>query len=262
MTFKRHWDYTQEGLVKVYEKKNSMCNLMEVDGLMLKTGHAYAGETGEMEYGITILTGSCDVIGEGFALKNAGKRDNVFENNATCIYLPKGTAFTVKAVKDVRIVITACPAEKYFAPYIVNPEDVIIKTFGKPGFQREVHFIMDERFEGNRVYIGENYIKGNEWTGFPGHKHDENTDNEKFAEEIYYYEFDKETGYGIQQVYSADRKIDECYTTRNGDFVEIPKAYHPGTVAPGYTGYLLWLMSCDYRALVSSADPEQVWQVK
>ena len=31
---------------------------------------------------------------------------------------------------------------------------------------------------------------------------------------------------------------------------------------PGYTGYLLWLMSCDYRALVSSADPEQVWQVK
>ena len=262
MTYKRHWDYTKEGFVKIYETKNSACNFMEVYGLMLKEGYSYNCETGNMEYGITILDGTCDIIGEGFDFKSVGKRKNVFEGNATAVYIPKGEKFTVKAVSDVRIVITACPAAEYFDPYVVNPEDVIVKTFGKPGFEREVHFIMDERFAGNRVYIGENYIKGNEWTGFPGHKHDENTENEKFAEEIYYIEFDKETGYGIQQVYSADLLIDEAYTTRNGDFVEIPKAYHPGTVAPGYTGYLLWLMSCDERGLVSTADPEQAWQNK
>ncbi|MBQ8915484.1 MAG: 5-deoxy-glucuronate isomerase, partial [Clostridia bacterium] len=146
---------------------------------MLKAGNGYDGETGDFEYGITILTGTCDITGEGFEFKSAGKRMNVFEGNATAVYIPKGTKFSVKAVTDVRIVITACPAEKNYTPYIVNPEDVIVKHFGKPGFEREVHFIMDERFEGNRVYIGENYIKGNEWTGFPGHKHDENTDNEK-----------------------------------------------------------------------------------
>lgn len=261
MNFKRHWDYTKEGFVKIFEKKSCACNIMEAYGLMLKKGNSYEGETGEMEYGMTILTGKCDVVGDGFEFLSAGDRETVFENCATIIYVPKNTKFTVKAVSDVRIVITACPAEKHFDAYIVKPEDAVIKTFGKPGFQREVHFLMDERFPGNHVYIGENYIKGNEWTGFPGHKHDEDCGNEKFAEEIYYFEFDKETGYGIQQVYSADRLIDEAYTTRNGDFVEIPKAYHPGTVAPGYTGYLLWLMSCEtQRGLFSSPDPEQVWQ--
>lgn len=262
MNFKRHWDYTKEGLVKVYETHNSACHLMEVYGLMLKAGHEYSGSTGDFEYGITILDGTCDVVGKDFSFLNAGKRKNVFEGNATAIYVPKNTDYTVKAVSDVRIIITACPAAEYFAPYIVNPEDVIVKTFGKPGFEREVHFIMDERYEGNRVYIGENYIKGNEWTGFPGHKHDENKDKEAFSEEVYYFEFDKETGYGIQQVYTADGVIDEAYTTRNGDFVEIPKGYHPGTVAPGYTGYLLWLMSGDTRGLLSSADPDQSWQNK
>ncbi len=261
MNFKRHWDDSKEGFVKIYETKNSACNLMEAYTLMLKKGNTYEGNTEAWEYGMTILTGKCDVVGEGFEFIGAGDRDNVFENAATVIYLPKNPAFTVRAVSDVRITITACPAEQYYAPYIVKPSDAIIKTFGKPGFQREVHFLMDERFEGNHVYIGENYIKGNEWTGFPGHKHDETNETEKFAEEIYYFEFDKETGYGIQQVYSADRLIDEAYTTRNGDFVEIPKAYHPGTVAPGYTGYLLWLMSCrEVRGLCSSPDPEQKWQ--
>lgn len=262
MSYKRHWDYTKEGLVKVFETHNSACHLMEAYGLMLKAGNEYTGNTEGFEYGVTILTGNCDIIGKDFSFCNIGKRNSVFENCGTVVYIPKNTEFTVKAVSDVRIVITACPAEEYFDAYIVNPEDAIVKTFGKPGFEREVHFMMDERFAGNRVYIGENYIKGNEWTGFPGHKHDENAPNEAFAEEIYYFEFDKETGYGIQQVYTADRMIDESYTTRNGDFVEIPKGYHPGTVAPGYTGYLLWLMSCDKRGLISTADPEQVWQNK
>ena len=83
---------------------------------------------------------------------------------------------------------------------------------------------------------------------------------EGFAEEIYYYEYDKDTGYGIQQVYTADRKVDEAYAVRNGDIVEIPKGYHPCCVAPGYTGYLLWMMSCDNRGFFMSADPEQAWQ--
>lgn len=263
MNYKRHWDYTKEGLTKLFETKNSACHTMEAYGLMLKAGNTYEGNTGAMEYGITILTGTCDVTGEGFAFLAAGGRQHVLDANGTVIYIPKETAFTVKASTDLRIIITACPAEKHYDPYIVKPEDAIVKTFGKPGFQREAHFMLDERFPANRVYIGENHITGNQWTGFPGHKHDETLGKEVFAEEIYYFEFDKPTGYGIQQVYTADRLIDEAYTTRDGDIIEIPKGYHPGTVAPGYTCYMLWLMSCDApRGLNSSSDPEQVWQVQ
>ena len=50
------------------------------------------------------------------------------------------------------------------------------------------------------------------------------------------------------------------FRLKNGDIVEIPKGYHPCCVAPGYTGYLLWMMSCDNRGFYMTADPEQDWQ--
>jgi 5-deoxy-D-glucuronate isomerase len=43
--------------------------------------------------------------------------------------------------------------------------------------------------------------------------------------------------------------------------VEIPKGYHPCCVAPGYKGYLLWLMSCDNRGFFNTIDAEQAWQL-
>lgn len=261
MTYKRHWDYTQDGLTKIYEFSNSACHAMEVDGLKLSAGGSYQGNTGSMEYGFTILGGTCTVSGDGFCFENIGKRKTVFDGKAYALYLPRGKAFTVTAVTDVKIMICKCPAGQDFAPVLVTPEDVVVKHLGKPGFQREAHFLIDERIQASRIYIGENFIQGGQWSSFPGHKHD--TDNmpaEGFAEEIYYYEYDKDTGYGIQQVYTADRKVDEAYAVRNGDIVEIPKGYHPCCVAPGYTGYLLWMMSCDNRGFFMSADPEQAWQ--
>ena len=56
-------------------------------------------------------------------------------------------------------------------------------------------------------------------------------------DEIYYFEFDKPQGFGFQAVYSAERDINEVYKIENGDFVEIPRGYHPMTVAPGYKNY-------------------------
>ena len=100
MSYKRHWDYTKEGLVKVFETHNSACHLMEAYGLMLKAGNEYTGNTEGFEYGVTILTGSCDITGKDFSFCNIGKRNNVFENCGTVVYIPKDTDFTVKAVSD------------------------------------------------------------------------------------------------------------------------------------------------------------------
>lgn len=263
MIYKRHWDYNKEGLAKVYELSNSACHAMEIDCLKLNAGNSYEGNTGETEYSMAILSGKCDICGEGFEYKNIGERMSVFEGKATAVYLPRRKSFRVTAATDLKIIITKCPVDEDYEPQIVRPDDVIVKNLGKPGFEREAHFVVDERIKAGRVYYGENFINGGQWSSFPGHKHD--TDNmpaEGFAEEIYYYEFDKETGYGIQQVYTADRKIDEAYAVRNGDFVEIPKGYHPCCVAPGYKCYLLWLMSCDNRGFYMSTDPEQAWQVQ
>lgn len=263
MNFKRHWDYNKEGLTKIYELSNSTCHTMEVDGLKLSAGACFEGNTGENEIGIVLLGGTCTIKGASFNYENIGKRKNVFDGRAYAVYLPRHSAYKITAATDLKAVITTCPTDGDYEPVLITPDDVVVKNLGKPGFEREAHFLIDERIKAGRIYIGENFIKGGQWSSFPGHKHDvNNMPKEGFAEEIYYYEFDKDTGYGIQQVYTADRVIDEAYAVRNGDIVEIPKGYHPCCVAPGYTGYLLWLMSEDNRGFFMTADPEQDWQNK
>ena len=263
MTYKQHWDFSREGLTSLCSASSSACHTMELDGLVLKAGGTYTANTGKTEFGITILNGTCDLVGDGFAFTDIGRRETVFGGKAYAAYLPCGVSFTVTAKTDLRIIFAKCPSETAFAPVLITPDDILVKKLGKPGFEREAHFIIDERIQASRIYIGENFIQGGQWSGFPGHKHDvDNVPVEGFAEEIYYFEYDKPTGYGIQQVYTSDRKIDETYCVRNGDLVEIPKGYHPGTVVPGYTGYLLWVMSCNTRGFYRTEDPEQSWMSK
>lgn len=260
MNYKRHWNPETEGKTELYAKENSACQGLEIDAVSIAAGKTFDGTTGQKEYGITILGGTCSITGDGFDYKNIGKRKNVFDGKAYAVYLPRNKSFTIAAVTDVKIIIAKCPAAEDFDPVLITPDDVIVKHLGKPGFEREAHFLIDERMKANKIYIGENFITGGQWSSFPGHKHDvNNMPTEGFAEEIYYYEFDKEGGYGIQQVYTSDRSIDDAYAVRNNDIVEIPKGYHPCCVAPGYTGYLLWMMCCDNRGFFMTTDPEQAW---
>ena len=85
------------------------------------------------------------------------------------------------------------------------------------------------------IYIGEAWIDGGQWSSYPPHKHDDmNMPTEANTEEIYYFEFEKPQGFGIQKVYTMEGNIDETYTVKSGDFVEIPRGYHPYHSAPGY----------------------------
>ena len=61
--------------------------------------------------------------------------------------------------------------------------------------------------------------------------------------------------------YSAEKDINEVYKVENGDFVEIPKGYHPFTVAPGYKNYCLWIMAGKERGLLSASEECHKWVV-
>ena len=176
------------------------------------------------------------------------------------MYVPRNRAFTVTAKTGLTIAVCKSPAVKDFEPVLVKPEDVIVKDLGKPGWERQAHFIIDERLNANLLYIGEAFVEGGQWASYPPHKHDEdNMPTEGILEEIYYFEYDKPTGFGIQRVYSTDGSIDETYTVKNGDFVEIPKGYHPCCCAPGYKNYYLWVMAGKKRGFFMSSDPDHAW---
>ena len=256
MNYKRTWT-KQYGKSEIFKKENSACQKMEIDMLRLADGETKKYSEADKEYGLVILGGKCSVSGNDFEFKSVGRRKDVFDGPATCVYVPKNTSFSVTAEGEVSIAVCKSPAKADFKPVLINPEDVVIKDLGKPGWERQAHFILDERTEANMLYIGEAYVKGGQWASYPPHKHDDdNMPTEAETEEIYYYEFKEPQGFGIQKVYTLEGDVDETYTVKSGDFVEIPRGYHPFHTAPGYDNYYLWIMAGENRGFFMTTDPE------
>lgn len=258
-SYKKTWT-KHYGKSEIFKAGECGCKKVEMDMIRLADGETKSYREQNKEYALVILGGTCHVKGDGFTYENVGKRKNVFDGPATCIYVPANTVFTITAVGEVSIAVSKCPTEKQYKPAIVNPEDVVIKNLGKPGWEREAHFILDERVEADMVYIGEAYVKGGQWASYPPHKHDDdNMPTEAEAEEIYYYEFKEPTGFGIQRVYTKEGDVDETYTVKSGDFVEIPRGYHPFHSAPGYDSYYLWVMAGKDRGFFMTTDDDHAW---
>lgn len=259
MLFKKTWNM-QNGCAEIITTENSSLGMLEVDMLKLPQGGSQSYAETDKEYSLIILGGTCSVTGEGMDYKSIGKRKNVFDGAATALYIPRNIKFTIKAETDVSIAVCKSPCDIDTKPVLVNPEDVVIKNLGKDGWKRQAHFIVDERISAKHLYIGEAYVASGMWASYPPHKHDEdNMPVEGFLEEIYYYEFDKDTGFGIQRVYSKEGDIDETYTVKTGDLVEIPKGYHPFCCAPGYDSYYLWIMAGENRGFFLTLEEGHKW---
>ena len=259
MNLKKTWNKSF-GKCQMVEKETSPCKNVEIDMLRLAKDSKKTYTEENKEYGVLIMSGKCTVEGEGFKYENIGERETVFDGNATCVYVPRNTVFTITAVSEVKIAVCKCPSWKDHKPALITPSDVVAKDMGKPGWQRHAMFILDERVEADQIYIGECWVEGGQWASFPPHKHDDmNMPTEANTEEIYYYEFEKPQGFGIQKVYTLEGDIDETYTVKSGDMVEIPRGYHPFHTAPGYKNYYLWIMAGPVRGFYMTTDEDHKW---
>ncbi len=257
--FKRTWN-KKYGKSQIFTLEDSYCQNVEIDMLKLADGEVKSYNEEGKEFGVLIMGGKCTVEGKDFKYENIGERETVFDGNATCVYVPRNTEFKITGCGEVTIAITKCPSNKDHKPVLIKPEDVIAKDMGKPGWERHAMFILDERVEADQIYIGECFIEGGQWSSYPPHKHDDmNMPTEAATEEIYYYEFDKPQGFGIQKVYTKEGDVDETYTVKSGDFVEIPRGYHPFHSAPGYKNYMLWIMAGPVRGFYMTTDEDHKW---
>ena len=262
MNLKKTWNKSH-GKSQIITKENSPCKNVEIDMVRLWDGEKKTYSEKDKEYGLLILGGKCTVEGDGFKYEKVGKREDVFGGNATCVYVPRNNVFTITACGEVSIAVCKCPSQNDHKPKLINPEDVVAKDMGKPGWQRHAMFILDERTEADQVYIGECYVEGGQWASYPPHKHDDdNMPTEANTEEIYYYEFEKPQGFGIQKVYTLEGDVDETYTVKSGDFVEIPRGYHPFHTAPGYRNYYLWVMAGKNRGFFMTTEEDHKWLTK
>ncbi|KYZ76672.1 5-deoxy-glucuronate isomerase [Anaerosporomusa subterranea] len=225
----------------------------------------YQGTTQNAEYILNILSGKCTIEINGKVFANLGERRDVFSGKASGAYVPINSSFTITEVKGekVEIAVLASYAERAFAPFAYGPHDVVSEHRGFLNFQRDVHNVVIEQFEGqvDRIVVGETIVKPGHWSGYPSHKHDKlNLPYETEMEEIYHFRIRPADGFGVQVIYNDDLSVRESYFLKDGDSVFIPDGYHPIAVAPGFQFYYLWVMAGPHgRILVPFDDPKLAW---
>ena len=248
------------GYTKLCEIGKCSTKRLEFGMIELEKGDSVTIETEGKEYAFVFLVGHADVqVGET-TWKAVGERQNVFDGPAHSVYVPRNSTVTFTGCDHVQIGVIDTPTDKDSKPQWKKAEEVKVMTLGEQPWKRDFHSIINAETNADYLTIGESFVEPGNWAGYPGHKHDVNDmPREAAAEEIYYFLFDKEQGFGFQSLYTRDGEIDETYRVKNGDLVEFPKGYHLTQTAPGYKMYILWLMAGDVQGVYRTNDPDHEW---
>jgi 5-deoxy-glucuronate isomerase len=226
----------------------------------LVAGEKFSSETGSTELGIVILGGRCSVESTAGSWLNLGSRAHVFDGMPTAVYLPIETGFTIVADTDCDIALCFSRAEEKFPARLVTPDEVEVEIRGGANATRQINHILKPEFAAQRLLLVEVYTPSGNWSSYPPHKHDVHSPPEEVdLEELYYYKVDAPEGYAIQRVYTADGRIDETLTVRDGELVLIPEGYHPVVAAHGYNVYYLNALAGSARSMAASDDPDYAW---
>ncbi len=232
----------------------------------LRDGQIWAHETGAHEYALVLLSGEAAVRSSHGEWPRIGRRQTVFMGMPYTLYLPRQTSFEVKALgAELDLAYGWCRVERDHPAALIRPEQVEIEIRGGSNATRQINNMIPPGFDCERLVVVEVYTPSGNWSSYPPHKHDEHREDkngqllEADLEEIYFYKLDRPEGYAIQQVYTADRQLDEIIVAHNDDVVLVPEGYHPVVSAHGYTTYYLNFLAGSAQSLANTDDPAYAW---
>ena len=204
---------------------------------------------------LVLLEGACEVE-VGGSRYTLGPRADVFSAYPHAIYLPPGTAFSVRADSATEIAECAARAAKRFPVRLVRPEDCGFEIRGGGNATRQIVDILPPAFPAHRLMICEVFTPGGNWSSYPPHKHDrDNPPVEVDLEETYYYRFRNGDAFGVQRLYGPKDRPDVTLTVRHGDLVLVRDGYHPFAAAHGFDAYYLNVLAGTRRSMAASDDP-------
>ncbi|QOV34656.1 5-deoxy-glucuronate isomerase [Streptomyces ferrugineus] len=216
--------------------------------LTLQPGEAHALSTGDCEFLVLPLTGSCTATTDGTALELTG-RTGVFASATDFAHLPGGSEALVSSASGGRFALPSARTEQGGQPARYGrKEDVPVELRGAGACSRQVdNYCLPGTFEAEQLLVCEVLTPGGNRSSYPPHKHDEARPGEESElEEIHCFEVaDDGNGFGHQRVHGTeDRRIDVLAEIRSGDTVLVPHGRHgPSIAAPGYDLYHLDVMA-------------------
>ena len=156
-------------------------------------------------------------------------------------------------------------ATRRLSPAYGPAEEVAIEVRGAGSASRQVNnFFTPEAFAADRLIAVEVLSPDGNFSSYPPHKHDtfDAECGEAMVEEIYYFRFHREGGYGLYRQYAADGEFDVKAVVRHGDVFLVPKGYHgPSVAVPGHHMYFLNVLAgpSEERTMRFCDDPKQHW---
>ena len=229
--------------------------------LELGPGAAHQFVTGNEEFVVLPLAGSCSVVTDGGRADLIGRR-SVFDGITDSAYLPIGAQVTVSSVSGGRFALVSARAEHAHPFRHIRADDVRVELRGAGNCSRQVNnFATPDVLDADRLIACEVLTPSGNWSSYPPHKHDEDRDGEAVLEEIYYFEV-AGGGPAYQRVYgTSERPIDVLAEVGTGDVVLIPHGWHgPSMAAPGYDLYYLNVMAGPGgRQWLICDDPDFAW---
>ena len=248
--------------------QNTDWQWLNFEARLMKKKEQWSFNTLDNEMVIVLLSGNFKVdSNKGFWETLNGRKD-VFSGIAHTLYLPRNTEFTLTAESDILdIAYGWCQADQDFEPKFLRPEETPVVLFGGDNATRQFNDLVPPGFACSRIVSREVYTPSGNWSSFPAHKHDERKEDaegnllEPQQDETYFYKFQKQGAYAIQQVYTKDENdpLDEILKAWHNDVVIIPKGYHPVVAAHGFHCYYLNFLAGTDQSLANTTDSDHEW---
>ncbi|WP_122787633.1 5-deoxy-glucuronate isomerase [Cutibacterium modestum] len=231
----------------------------------LAKGETFELITDDHEYLVLPLEGSFTVQGDGFRASLAG-RNTVWGEVTDYAFVPRRRTVAVTAVSGGRVALPNALASEDLEPRYCPAEEVRVELRGAGNCSRQVvNYAVSNPLHTSRLLACEVLTPGGNWSSYPPHKHDEESEAEHELEEIYYFEIrgdEHGPGMAFHGTYGIpDRPIHVAEMVANGDVALVPHGWHgPCSAAPGYDLYYLNVMAGPGTAEWKSVDdPHYGW---
>lgn len=257
---------SKKGVYHRVTPKSANWEYLNFEARNMAEGEVWEHDTNNNEMVIVLLSGNFKVkSNKGNWETNNGRKD-VFSGVAHTLFLSRNTKFTLEATSEsLDIAYGWCNTEEDFPAKFVTPEETPVVIFGGDNATRQFNDLVPPGFGCSKMVCREVYTPSGNWSSFPAHKHDERILDEQgnvlepMQEETYFYKFQKQGAYAIQQVYTKDRSLDEIVRARHNDVVLIPRGFHPVVAEHGFHCYYLNFLTGTDQCLANTTDPDHEW---
>jgi len=236
----------------IVDETNDTLSLIHFNLVRLQEGERFSQQLENHESVLVVLSGSCRIEVDGQIFDTVGQRKDIWSGSADSVYVPVNGQAVIKALSDTcEIAIAGGTYDKALEPFRIRPQEVDMVDVGsaETKTRRRIFHILGKNADGRagHLLVSELYCDEGCWSGYPSHKHDEeNGDKESEFEELYYYRFQPQTGFGGQFVFQPDGSS-AAYMTRDGDTFILKKGFHPTVTSPGHDEYIFTIIVGRHR---------------